>query len=272
MDIVPVTRREKFLKAFGGGSGAIEPLTVTENGTYTPPEGVDGYSPVSVNVPIPGGYIKPSGTQEITQNGTYDITEKASVAVNVEPPKSDLDTFIERRATDITSGAESVGDRAFYYFETLNSVNLPNATAIDEYAFTYCYSLVNIHCPNVQSIANNAFENCKELSEVDLPKCTSLGVACFRMSYRLKTIVLRVNSVCSLGAVSTLYQCYHFHGTVNATYNPEGLKDGYIYVPSALVDSYKTATNWSTFADQFRALEDYTVDGTVTGELDETKI
>lgn len=31
---------------------------------------------------------------------------------------------------------------------------------------------------------------------------------------------------------------------------------GYIYVPRALVDSYKTATNWSVFANQFRALED----------------
>ena len=47
---------------------------------------------------------------------------------------------------------------------------------------------------------------------------------------------------------------------------------GYIYVPSALIEQYKAATNWSTYASQFRALEDYTVDGTVTGALDETKI
>lgn len=31
----------------------IEPLTVTANGTYTPPSGVTGYSPVTVNVPVP---------------------------------------------------------------------------------------------------------------------------------------------------------------------------------------------------------------------------
>jgi hypothetical protein len=47
---------------------------------------------------------------------------------------------------------------------------------------------------------------------------------------------------------------------------------GYIYVPAALIDSYKTETNWSAFAAQYRALEDYTVDGTVTGEMDESKI
>ena len=33
----------------------IEPLEVTENGTYTAPDGVDGYSPVVVNVPTGGG-------------------------------------------------------------------------------------------------------------------------------------------------------------------------------------------------------------------------
>jgi hypothetical protein len=57
--------------------------------------------------------------------------------------------------------------------------------------------------------------------------------------------------------VNAFSGAYHYHGTVNATYNPDGLKDGYIYVPKALIEDYKVATNWSTFADQFRAIEDY---------------
>lgn len=32
---------------------------------------------------------------------------------------------------------------------------------------------------------------------------------------------------------------------------------GYIYVPKALLNDYKTAPNWVTFADRFRAIEDY---------------
>ena len=35
---------------WGGGGAAIQPLSVTQNGTYTPPSGVDGYAPVVVNV------------------------------------------------------------------------------------------------------------------------------------------------------------------------------------------------------------------------------
>ena len=35
---------------WGGGEPTIESLSVTENGTYTAPSGVDGYSPITVNV------------------------------------------------------------------------------------------------------------------------------------------------------------------------------------------------------------------------------
>ena len=34
----------------GGGSAVIQELSVTANGDYTAPEGVDGYSPVHVSV------------------------------------------------------------------------------------------------------------------------------------------------------------------------------------------------------------------------------
>ena len=37
----------------GGGEANIKSLSVTKNGTYTAPSGVDGYSPVQVNIPVP---------------------------------------------------------------------------------------------------------------------------------------------------------------------------------------------------------------------------
>lgn len=67
----------------GGKEAVIEPLEVTANGEYTAPDGVDGYSPVVVSVPVPEGYIQPEGTLEVTENGTHDVTAFASVSVNV---------------------------------------------------------------------------------------------------------------------------------------------------------------------------------------------
>ena len=41
-----------YLLGLEEGSGVIQPLTVTQNGQYNAPEGVDGFNPVVVNVPV----------------------------------------------------------------------------------------------------------------------------------------------------------------------------------------------------------------------------
>ena len=64
-------------------------MEITENGTYevTPD---DGYAlslvAVTVDVPVPDGYIQPVGTLDISENGEYDVT--AYEGVNVQVPGS----------------------------------------------------------------------------------------------------------------------------------------------------------------------------------------
>lgn len=77
-------------KAAGGGTATPtqeKNVEITKNGTVEVlPD--DGYAlhrvEVSVSVPIPDGYIVPSGELEITESGTHDVTQYASVKVNVE--------------------------------------------------------------------------------------------------------------------------------------------------------------------------------------------
>lgn len=110
------------------------------------------------------------------------------------------------------------------------------------------------------TIGINAFYACKELAKADFMFVTNIEQWAFNECTDLYAFVLRSQNMCTLQNTNAL---------LNTAISQN---KGYIYVPRALVDTYKAATNWSTYAAQFRALEDYTVDGTITGELDPTKI
>ena len=63
-------------------SGYIKPTgskNITTNGTHD----VTQYENAVVNVPVPSGYIKPSGNKTITENGTHDVAQFASAVVDV---------------------------------------------------------------------------------------------------------------------------------------------------------------------------------------------
>lgn len=78
-----------------GGSAVIESKNITANDTYTAPTGVDGYNPVTVNVPnsyaasdegkvVQSGALVAQTTRTVTANGTYDTITNNSVVVDVE--------------------------------------------------------------------------------------------------------------------------------------------------------------------------------------------
>lgn len=166
---------------------------------------------------------------------------------------------------------EEIGDNALYKCTSLKNINLPLVRKIPYATMEGCVSLETVKLPLVTSIAANSFNSCYNLKQLDFSSYIPFYANSFANCYSMIALIIRTETVCSLS--SNLFSSWcHFTGTVNATYNPDGLKDGYIYVPRALVEDYKAAKNWSTYATQFRALEDYTVDGTITGELDESKI
>lgn len=199
------------------------------------------------------------------------------------------------KATKIGEGAFTLispktDDNGKYISPTLKSVNLPAATEIGKGAFAYNISLTSVNCSAAISIGSSAFNGCTALESINLPAATKIGTS-FVNCTNLRSVDLP-NAI-ALGDASysdgTFENCAALTALILRSTDqvcdvetktkddvvkntPIESGTGYIYVPSALLDSYKTATNWSTYANQFRALEDYTVDGTTTGELDSTKI
>ena len=142
--------------------------------------------------------------------------------------------------------------------KTISEYNDDNIRFIGKYGLYMSGYLTSIKLPRVEMIMDEAFSN-GGLQTADLPMCRFIGNNAFRYT-KLTTLILRSEELCILYSQFSLWDTNIKNGT------------GYIYVPRKLVDIYKVYTNWSTFASQFRALEDYTIDGTITGELDATKI
>ena len=118
-------------------------------------------------------------------------------------------------------------------------------TTVGAYAFQNCSGLTSVSFPNVTSIGDYAFNAAHKLAKADLPKVTSIGQHGFSAANALEALILRnTEKVCSLGSDAV-------------SYTKISSDSGYIYVPAALVDSYKAAANWQNYADQIRAIEDY---------------
>jgi hypothetical protein len=140
---------------------------------------------------------------------------------------------------------KKIANSAFRDCTKLALASLPsNITSIGDYAF-YNSGLHIVILPKLKVVSSFMFDGSKRLESVDLREATQIKGSAFSYCRDLATLIIRTNSVCSLAYATAFNDSAIKNGT------------GYIYVPAALVDSYKTATNWSTYAAQFRAIEDY---------------
>ena len=136
--------------------------------------------------------------------------------------------------------ATSIRGSAFYFCNALTSVSFPVATSIGDSAFYECNALTSVSFPAVTSIEDSAFSYCSKLTSVKLPVVASIGSYAFSDCSELTTMYIGTESstVCTLSNTNAI---------------PSNITN--IYVPAELVDSYKTATNWSSFADKIQSYE-----------------
>ena len=125
-----------------------------------------------------------------------------------------------------------------------------------DYLFYGCSSLISIPQLDTSKVNNISymFRNCYKLQTIDLTyfhsqyssNAQNFAYNCYSLT---KLIIRNMDDYIPYLYSNSFTNCYHFNGTTNATYNPDGLKDGRIYVPDNKVDSLKKETNWSTYAD-----------------------
>lgn len=92
------------------------------------------------------------------------------------------------------------------------------------------------------------FRDCYLLPKIDITSMdkiisSSSSSQTFYACYSLTKLIIRTMTSIPVLNSSAFNSCYHFSGTVNETYNPQGLKDGRIYVPDGMVGQLKQATN-----------------------------
>lgn len=137
------------------------------------------------------------------------------------------------------------GYRTFYGCSALRNANFPLLVTVPQEMFCECTALENVVISSAETLAMYVFKKCSSLVKIDMPKVTDVSQDVFDKCSALTTCIFRSNTLVA-NRTSGI-----FDGT------PIANGTGYIYVPSALVDSYKTASNWSTYAAQIRAIEDY---------------
>lgn len=132
-----------------------------------------------------------------------------------------------------------IGARAFFGCSSLKEVYIPCQgffSSATTYVFQNCDALTKFVAPLWTLISSaRMFSSCSALSLVDVLG-GAIGASYFENCPVLTTLVFRSTTVCKLANANA------FNGTPFAS----GGAGGTVYVPQALIESYQTATNWST--------------------------
>ena len=144
------------------------------------------------------------------------------------------------------SGFSNSTGGIFAYCTALTSVSAPELQSLPTQMFYYCQALEEVVFPKVSTVNSGVFNYCTNLTKIDLGGAiTRLSSAFMASASKVTALILRgVTTVPTLGST---------------TFSNTPVKTGtcYVYVPKELEATFKVASNWSTYASQIRAIEDY---------------
>ena len=200
-----------------------------------------------------------------------------------------VDMISDRVSSVSDENVTLVRSYGFYSCKKLQEVYLPNVTSIGESAFKSCDMLSKINIQNVETLGAYALSDCLEITELYLPKAITIGeYACFEAS-QLKKVTLGNVKTIGVCAFFKNVNCEEIDISLNENVDCIGasafygngkllkltirgtafiglsamnalagtgiaMGTGKIYVDPSMVDTYKTATNWSLYANAIEAI------------------
>jgi hypothetical protein len=237
--------------------------------------------------------IGQKGAYNIVQNLLDDGNSELVITDASGSNANELDSLITREISGAYTNdrVTQIGEYAFANCTEITDINLPNVINTSYNSFYGCTKLKAISLPHCQVVGGSSFYGCNNLEAVSLPSCHTLGTGalgsafwgCSKLSQvslplvttimsftfrdtviqkidflsvnniesnafiyarQLDTLILRNSNVCVLKNIDAFDSTKIAAGT------------GYIYVPDNLVDSYKIATNWVTFANQIKPISE----------------
>lgn len=217
------TRRELFLQKIADGSVQAPEPSTREEMYLAKLAGMD------VAIPTPSSrdemYLAAAAGEDVVlpdpvSRDELFLAKMAGMDVITPEPESSMEMLMSEASG---GGEPSYSVREYIERTIAGTYKNKRVKVIGDYAFYGCSNLTSVRFAAADSIGEGAFANCSSLDAMILPAA----------------------KVASLESVDVF----------NST--PISAGTGFIYVPAALIDSYKTTGQWATYANQLRAIEDY---------------
>lgn len=148
---------------------------------------------------------------------------------------------------DLTTSVTTVSKITLSNCAGITSFYAPNLVSCPTSFMEGASGVKEINFPALLKVPSNFVNWSGNLELVDLGACTEInGNGVFYYAQKLKTLIIRTNSVCTITFGNSLHNTPIRNGT------------GTVYVPSALVSAYQQANGWSTCYNngtQFVAIE-----------------
>lgn len=190
-----------------------------------------------------------------SKGGTTDQLTLAGMvdAINaIQTGENEIAQFIENKITNFSNEElTAISDYGLAGKDNIQSLYIPNVVSVGGYAFDGCETITEMHFEKHITFKSEkrpymALRGAQNAVKIEFNDGFTISMShVFYNMTNLKAVIIRGNNVSQLNYGNAFNGSSIANGT------------GYIYVPAVLVDQYKAATNWVTFADQIRAIEDY---------------